>query len=58
METVPSNMVARSTKSDPLWPNTYLFPHIFICQAPCLVITQGKGEEGRGAKERKRERAR
>lgn len=57
METVPSNMVARSTKSDPLWPNTYLFPHIFICQAPCLVITQGKGErKGEGQrKEKERE---
>ena len=44
METVPSPTVARSIKSGPLWPNTYLFLHVFICQAPALVIIQGKGE--------------
>lgn len=57
METVPSPTVARSIKSGPLWPNTYLFLHVFICQAPALVIIQGKGErKGEGErKEKERE---
>lgn len=53
-ETVPPHMVARSIKSGPLWPNAYLFPHIFICQAPALAIIQGKGEsEGEGKRKEK-----
>lgn len=57
METVPSPTVARSIKLGPLWPNTYLFLHVFICQAPALVIIQGKGErKGEGErKEKERE---
>lgn len=57
MQTVPPRKVARSTKSGPVWPNAYLFLHIFICQAPAFTIIQGKGEregEGKG-KEKERE---
>ena len=56
-ETVPSHTVARSIKLDPLWPNAYLFPHIFICQAPGLVITQRKGERKGEGKRKEKERA-
>ena len=46
---MPPRKVARSTKSGPVWPNAYLFPHIFICQAPAFAIIQGRGErEGEG----------
>ena len=54
---MPPRKVARSTKSGPVWPNAYLFPHIFICQAPAFAIIQGRGEregEGKG-KEKERE---